>query len=88
MKRALPSLLLTAAGTLTSLAAAQPLTFAQLPAPVQNTVTRETQGGTIHEIELENKHGVVFYEVEFFAANVKYELEIAADGKLLGRKVD
>lgn len=88
MKLALTSLLLAAAGTLTTLAAAQSLTFAQLPAPVQATVTREAQGGTIHEIELEKKHGVVFYEVELIVADVKYELEIASDGKLLGREVD
>jgi uncharacterized membrane protein YkoI len=77
-----------AAATVTSPAAAQPVTFQQLPAPVQTTVTREIQGGTIHEIELDNKRGVVSYEVEFYLAKVKYELEVAADGTLLGRKLD
>jgi hypothetical protein len=88
MKGALCSFLAVAAMTVTSLAAAQPIKFQQLPAPVQATVTREIQGGTIHEIELENKRGIVSYEIEFYLANVKYELDVAADGTLLGRKVD
>ena len=88
MKRAWCSFFAVAAATATSLAAASPVTFQQLPAPVQATVTREIQGGTIHEIELDNKRGVVTYEVEFYLAKVKYELEVAADGTLLGRKLD
>jgi uncharacterized membrane protein YkoI len=88
MKRTLCSLFAIAAATVTSLAAAQPITFQQLPAPVQATVTREIQGGAIHEIELDNKRGVTTYEVEFYVAKVKYELEVAADGTLLGRKLD
>ena len=88
MKRILCSFLAVGAATVTSLAAAQPITFQQLPAPVQTTVTREIQGGTIHEIELDRKKGVVTYEVEFYLAKVKYELEVAADGTLLSRKLD
>lgn len=88
MKNAVCALLVSALTAKSSLALAQPVTFQQLPAPVQATVTREIQGGAIHEIELEKERGVVTYEVEFFLATVKYEIEVAADGTLLQRKVD
>lgn len=79
---------LLAASSVSSLALARDITFDQLPAAVQATVSRETQGGTITDIELEDGQGVVTYEVEYVAAGAKYELDIAANGKLLRRQAD
>jgi uncharacterized membrane protein YkoI len=78
-----------ACSTISSLALARSLTFEQLPPAVQATVTREIQGGTIKEIELEQRQGgATVYEVEFYLNGAQYELDIAPDGKLLSRKLD
>jgi hypothetical protein len=71
-----------------SAALAQQLLFQQLPAPVQATVQREIQGGTLGEIEREERAGVVTYEVEYVLGGTQYELDIAEDGRLLRRKLD
>lgn len=88
MNRPLFAAVLVACSSVTALALARDVTFDQLPPAVQATVSRETQGGTIMEIELDDGQGVVTYEVEYSAAGAKYELDIAADGKLLRRQPD
>lgn len=70
-------------------AAGKDLPLESLPEPVRATVQRETQGGTITEIELEQKHdGSSYYEVEFSTSGGKYEIHVALDGKLILRKAD
>jgi uncharacterized membrane protein YkoI len=73
---------------LTSPVLAKDIDFTQLPQAVQATVTRETQGGTITDIELDDGQGVVTYEIEYVTGDAKYELDIAADGRLLRRTLD
>jgi uncharacterized membrane protein YkoI len=64
------------------------LTLEELPEPVRQTVVREVKGGTIHEIERDDDHGAIEYEVEFTADGLKYEIDVAADGSLLRRHRD
>jgi uncharacterized membrane protein YkoI len=60
----------------------------QLPEAVRQTALREVKGGTITDIEQETEGGATVYEVEFIDQNIKYELDIAADGTLLRRHRD
>jgi len=60
----------------------------QLPAPVRATIERETAGGQIKEIEQDHEGGQLIYEVEFTQGGQQFELDIAADGKLLERRLD
>jgi hypothetical protein len=69
--------------------AGQDVPFTSLPQAVRVTVERETKGGTITEIELENKKGQAsYYEVEFLLSGVKHELHVSLDGHLLLRRLD
>jgi len=80
----LPALLISS-----SLAFAGPdLTFDELPKPVQTTVTREVGKGRISDIERDVKRGETVYEIEFHEGDKKWEIEVAADGKLLDRRPD
>jgi hypothetical protein len=80
----LPAILLTTSLCL----AGQDVTLDQLPAPVRATVDRETKGGQITDIESDRERGQAIYEVEFVLDGKEYELDIAADGKLLERRLD
>lgn len=68
--------------------AGEHVTLEELPPPVRDTVTRETQGGTIRELERETKDGQTVYEVEFTPKEGarKVELKIGQDGKILKRE--
>jgi hypothetical protein len=68
--------------------AGQDLTLEQLPEPVRATVDREAKGGQITDIEQDREGGQVIYEVEFTLEGKSYELDVAADGKLLERRLD
>jgi hypothetical protein len=60
----------------------------QLPAAVRATIERETAGGQIKEIEQDHEGGQLIYEVEFTQGGQEFELDVAADGKLLERRLD
>ena len=64
------------------------LTLAELPAVVRDTVLREAQGGTIQEIEREQKKRGTVYEVEIQKQGQVLEIQIAADGQVIKRKVE
>lgn len=68
--------------------AGQDVALDQLPAPVRTTVERETKGAQITDIERDTEHGQTIYEVEFVLDGKEYELDIAADGQLLERRLD
>lgn len=60
-----------------------------VPQAVRATIERETKGGRITEIEQDDDSGgKVRYEVEFTKDNQKWELHVAADGKVLHRERD
>jgi hypothetical protein len=64
------------------------MTFNELPAPVQQTAQREVAGGTIEDIERDDKRGAVVYEIEFTHNGKSWEIDVAPDGKLLKRQED
>jgi len=68
--------------------AGKDLTLQDLPAAVRTTVERETKGGQITDIEQDDEKGQVIYEVEFTLEGKRYEIDVAADGKLLKRHLD
>ena len=68
--------------------AGQDVTIDQLPEPVRATVDRETKGAQITDIERDAERGQTIYEVEFVLDGKEYELDVAADGKLLERRLD
>jgi uncharacterized membrane protein YkoI len=64
------------------------LAIDEVPAPVRQTIERETKGGRVHEIERETKRGVRVYEVEFIRDNKKFEMTVGEDGTVLKLKPD
>jgi hypothetical protein len=48
----------------------------------------EPKGAQITDIERDSEHGQTIYEVEFVLDGKEYELDIAADGQLLERRLD
>jgi uncharacterized membrane protein YkoI len=64
------------------------VTLGDLPDAVQATVTKEAQSGEIGEIEKEEEDGKVVYDVDVKIDGKKFELKIAADGKLLKKEAD
>ena len=64
------------------------VTLDQCPAPVQETIKKESAGGTIKEIEKETQGGVTIYEAEYVKDGKTIEIEVAPDGKLLKSKVE
>ena len=84
---------LAAAGVLTwrtstTEAAEVAVTLDQLPPAVRDTILREAGGATIREIEQETRGGLTVFEAEFYHDGAGIEIAIAADGTLLGRKVE
>ena len=54
-----------------------------LPAAAQKTVDQYAEGGTIHELEMKKKCGMMLYEAEVKKADgSKLEILVNADGKL------
>ena len=64
----------------------QPVTMAELPAPVQTTLKREAKGGKIEELRKETKKdGTVIYEAEIVKKGKGTDIEVNADGKVVER---
>ena len=64
----------------------QPVTMAELPAPVQKTLQREAKGGKLEELRKETrKDGRVIYEAEVVKNGKGTDIEVGADGKVLER---
>ena len=54
-----------------------------VPAAAQKTIDLYTEGGNIHDLEMKEKHGLVFYKAEVLKADgSKIEITVDADGKL------
>ena len=60
----------------------------QTPAAVKAAIQKEAGAGKIIEIEREMKGGKEVYEAEILIDGQKYEIKIAADGTVLGKKKD
>ena len=54
-----------------------------VPMAIQQTIDQYTEGGNIHELEMMDKHGLVFYKAEVLKADgSKILITVTADGKL------
>ncbi len=59
-----------------------------VPPAVKATILAQAQGNPIQEIEMETENGRTVYEAEVIIGGRKVEIEVAADGTLLGEEAD
>ena len=59
-----------------------PVKFADLPAAVQKTITKEAVGGTIGAVTKEDENGKVAYEAKVTNGKRKFEVIVFETGKL------
>ncbi len=64
------------------------VTLDQVPAAVKATILREAGAAKITEIEREVEDGKVVYEAEVLIDGKEFDIEVAADGALLGKEVE
>jgi uncharacterized membrane protein YkoI len=64
------------------------VTLDQVPAAVKATIEKAAQGGKITEIEREGEGDKAVYEAEVVIEGKEYEIKVAADGKLISKKLD
>ena len=62
--------------------------FAEVPAAVQKTLTDAAGGATIQTVDQETDKGAVIYEADAKIDGKNYEIKVAADGKLISKKID
>src|SRR5262249_22790179 len=62
--------------------------LADCPKAVQDTMTKEAQGAQIGVIDQEQENGNVTYETDVVINGRNYEIKVAADGTLIGKKLD
>jgi len=60
----------------------------QVPAAVKAALLAHAEGGTINEIEMETEKGQVVYEAEVVINGKEVDIEVAADGTVLGKEAD
>jgi len=60
----------------------------EVPAAVRATILAEAEGGTINEIEMETEDGQTVYEADVIIDGREIEIEVAADGTLLGKETE
>ena len=62
--------------------------IADVPAPVRDTLTKESGGATIASVDKEmGKHGVC-YEADAMMNGKNYEIKVMPDGTLISKKLD
>jgi hypothetical protein len=62
--------------------------FADLPAPVQATLNKESNNATIATVDKETEDGKTTYEADVTLNGKNYEVKIAEDGTLVSKKID
>ena len=60
----------------------------EVPADVMTTILAEADGADIGEIEMETEDGQIIYEAEVIIDGQEVDIEVAADGTLLGKEAD
>ncbi|MCK4625718.1 MAG: hypothetical protein KAV00_10435 [Phycisphaerae bacterium] len=60
----------------------------KVPAAVRATILKHAGKNKIHEIEKETKRGKTIYEAEWRENGKEIEIKVAADGKLISKKID
>lgn len=64
------------------------ITLAQLPAAAKATVLQEAGEHEILEVEEVRVEGQLYYEAEWLADGMEVEVQVGADGELLGREIE
>jgi uncharacterized membrane protein YkoI len=64
------------------------ISLAEAPEAVKATILKEAAGAEIKEIEKETEDGQVIYSAELVAGGQETDIEVAPDGKLLGKEVE
>jgi hypothetical protein len=65
----------------------QLVTVEQVPAPVQETIRKESGGQTVKKLQKERKQGKTKYELEVIRGADKVKIDIAEDGSVMDRAV-
>jgi uncharacterized membrane protein YkoI len=66
----------------------QEVSIDQVPEAVKATILAEAKGGTIQEIEMETENGQTVYEAEVIIDGQETDIEVAANGTLLGKEAE
>jgi len=64
------------------------VSLAEVPEAVKATILNEAAGAEIKEIEKETENGQVLYSAELVGDGQEVGIEVAPDGKLLGKEVE
>jgi uncharacterized membrane protein YkoI len=64
------------------------VSLAEVPDAVRATILAQAQGNPVDEIEMETEQGRTVYEAEVIVGGRTTEIEVAADGTLLGTESD
>ncbi len=64
------------------------LKLAQVPVAVRATLQREAQGAAIQTVDREGEGAATVYETDVLIDGKSWEIRVAPDGKLLGKKLD
>jgi uncharacterized membrane protein YkoI len=59
-----------------------------VPEAVKATILKEAAGAEIREVEKETEGGVTVYEAEVIIDGQEVDIDVAADGTLLGKEVE
>ena len=62
--------------------------FDQIPAVVQQTFSKESNNAKIETVDVEDEDGVKTYEADVILDGTNWEIKVAADGKLISKKID
>ena len=66
----------------------QKVSIDQVPAAVKATIMNEAGKGTVKEIEQENKDGKTIYGADIIVDGKKFEIKVAADGKIIDKQAE
>ena len=66
----------------------QKISFAEVPAAAQRTLTDEAKGNKIDTVDKETDEGKTIYEADVPINGRNYEIRVAPDGTLLSKKLD
>jgi uncharacterized membrane protein YkoI len=64
------------------------VSFEQVPAAAQATLTKEANGAAIKSVDMEKDEEKTVYEADAMIGGTNYEIKVDADGKLLSKKID
>jgi hypothetical protein len=66
----------------------QKVSIDQVPAAVKATIMSEAGKGTVKEIEQESKDGKTIYGADIIIDGKKFEIKVAADGKIIDKQAE